>query len=657
MHIHSVHFLKSTALAATFALLPGLAFAIELPPEPQGVGHELSVPLPSVLAPLPIVDSYRNQTGKQADGTEINKYDPAVNPVIPLLSGFNSIWTLGDDAWAHGGANGHGPKDFSKVKIVSPEAWTANMSYVLKVANDKRTPAQSLAAYYDALRAKRYSVIDGLGPLAPLYIKGSGATTSITHDASFDPDAVLLKKEEDKGNGAGTEDATLGPVVKLMDDMRGSEGTTSPAKYFYTSPRPWRMTDTGKVVQTGEDTLGDKTFEHYESNVKVVPSLLYSRETRGRQKDGGFPSGHTNAAYLSAFVYAYAAPERYAEMMTRASQLGEDRIIAGFHSPLDVIGGRIMATALAAAYLNDPRFAADKKAAYDSFHDYMAKAVPEGETLFRFAHSNAGHDPYGNAKTNAELYLQRMTYGQPQDKNKAGQEMIVPKGAEVLLETRLPYLSAEQRRGVLATTGIDSGYAVIDGSNGWGRLNLERAAGGYGAFAGDVTVSMDAAKGGFNAEDTWSNDISGPGRLTKSGTGSLTLAGDNSYAGGTVLETGTLVAGSAKALGTGLVYLAGGTLQDEAKSPLEIGKGLAVKTGTLAITLTSDKDPAVTVSGPAEIADGTLNLTFAKAPKAGARFPVLKATSVDGTFGKVESGDTKVELEDKDGEIWAVVKG
>ncbi|UUZ87083.1 hypothetical protein LJK88_40535 [Paenibacillus sp. P26] len=51
---------------------------------------------------------------------------------------------------------------------------------------------------------------------------------------------------------------------------------------------------------------------------------------------------------------AYAVPERYQESLTRASELGNNRIVAGMHSPLDVMGGRVMATALAVAILSDP---------------------------------------------------------------------------------------------------------------------------------------------------------------------------------------------------------------------------------------------------------------------------------------------------------------
>lgn len=48
---------------------------------------------------------------------------------------------------------------------------------------------------------------------------------------------------------------------------------------------------------------------------------------------------------------------------------------------------------------------------------------------------------------------------------------------------------------------------------------------------------------------TWNGAISGSGSLTKSGTGTLTLGGSNSYSGATIVNTGTLSAGSAGAFG------------------------------------------------------------------------------------------------------------
>ncbi|WP_022962019.1 autotransporter-associated beta strand repeat-containing protein [Halopseudomonas pelagia] len=115
-------------------------------------------------------------------------------------------------------------------------------------------------------------------------------------------------------------------------------------------------------------------------------------------------------------------------------------------------------------------------------------------------------------------------------------------------------------RAVLYTTSIDSGYPLLDATNGWGRLDLVTAADGYAAFLGDVSVDMDASEGGFHVRDWWRNDISGEGRLTKTGSGQLTLEGDNSYSGGTLVQGGVLEAKSDSAFGEGDLYIEDGSV-------------------------------------------------------------------------------------------------
>jgi autotransporter-associated beta strand protein len=206
-----------------------------------------------------------------------------------------------------------------------------------------------------------------------------------------------------------------------------------------------------------------------------------------------------------------------------------------------------------------------------------------------------------------------------------------------MLETRLPYLTAEQRRVVLKTTALPSGYPVIDDAEGFGRLNLFAAGDGYGAFNGDVDVTMTASRGGFNALDVWRNDIAGAGKLTKSGTGTLGLAGANSYTGGTVVAGGTLRADSAKALGDGAVYLSGGVLALNAVDAVQVqGSYTQTSAGVLQTLIGDDEAGQIAVHADAALA-GQLNVDFRSGytPRAGATITVLRANKVHGTFGGI----------------------
>lgn len=605
------------------------------------------VPEPDIDYPFPVKDNYINQTGRNVDGKIVNIYDPEVNPIIRLLIGFDRIWVLGDVNWSNGGVNSNGPKDFSKVKVLDNKIWTQNMKYVLKVTKN-RTDEESLAAYLDDKRAINYSIIDGLGPLADLYKKGAKAKTTInTTLKNFDVNEVIEYEEYDNGTGAGVLDSELGNFVTFMNIMLGTEGTPSPSKYYYSSPRPWRMNDYGDVIQTGVEKIGNKIFELYDSNVEVVPALKYSRNSineGGRQTDGGFPSGHTDYAYLSAYAFAYAIPERFSELLTRASELGENRIISGMHSPLDVIGGRIIATAIAAAYLNDSNNLNYKESAFKNIHDYFEDKIPEDTFLYEYSQSKDKNGNWSDDDLNKKLYLERMTYGFEKDKSESGKEIVVPKGAEVLLETRLPYLSDKQRRVVLYTTCIDSGYPLLDDTYGWGRLNLVAAAAGYGAFKDDVYVNMAASKGGLHKYDSWDNNITGEGMLVKNGTGSLELTGDNSYSGGTILKNGELIAVSNSSFGKGNLYIKNGVVLIKSKNGLKIEGNYKQLGGKLVINLDKEGKSKLKIDGDAIIKGGILKINANNFILDNEEYiEILSAKSIKGKFEKILIDGYKIE--------------
>ncbi|MEU4557971.1 phosphatase PAP2 family protein [Actinoplanes sp. NPDC023936] len=558
------------------------------------------------------VDSYRtNITANLTAET---------NAAVRILSGMTQVWSTGT-AWNTG--------------TVLDEAFLrANVRYCVKTTHE-RTDAEAARAFVVDRQHQSYSVIAGLGPLADVYKAGALAVTSITAAPATTPattvsDAVPAGAPAGSAIGAGSTSSALGKVVTLVNTLRGNYSSGNPAKSAYQYPRPWRLTAGSQVVPTGEvDALG---YPVYDADTVVVPQLLRQRSTSPAE-DGGYVSGHTNALYLASIALAYAVPERFQEMITAAYDLAETRIIAGMHSPVDVIGGRILGTALAAAILGDAANATLKAEARAQALAYFQARV--GTDVYGFAHSGAGSDGYGDRARNAAIVTPKQTYGLPRTRNRAA--FVVPKGAEVLLETRLPYLDAAQRREVLRTTGLAAGNPLLDGGEQWGRLDLFTAADGYGAFDSTVAVSLDAAAGGFAAADTWRNDIEGRGGLIKLGTGALTLAGDNEYSGGTTVAQGTLIAAAKNALGSGSVTVTGGTLRLDTEK-VHIGGELRLSAGTLAATVRPHGAPPLTVHEEAVIGARTVLEIAVTEPKkydSDKAVPVLKARKIRGRFAGV----------------------
>ncbi|WP_226003391.1 acid phosphatase [Paenibacillus sp. BJ-4] len=543
-----------------------------------GGSYASAATLPTTVTPAEptsgyFVDHYKNNSS--ANKTESS------NPTLGLLSGFNKLWTPGA-TWDTG------------TKLNS-SVLDANIQKVMDMAAH-RTSSEADAAYLDDRRNQSYSVIDGLGSLTDVYRKNAGANTTI-NDIPAD---ALTKKYEDEGTNAGSTSSSLGNIVNLVNTLRGDYSSTSSAKAYFSYPRPFRWSD----------------------NSVVVPTLLPAQNP-DPSKDGGFPSGHTNAAYLSAIAMAYAVPERYQELLTRASELGNNRIVAGMHSPFDVMGGRVMATAMAAAILSDPANSSLKKAAYQDAHRKL------------LTQKGTSPDRFSNYAANKKSYTERLTYGFSQ-MNSTTTPMTVPKGAEVLLETRLPYLDSTQRRWVLATTGLPSGYPVLDDTEGWGRLNLFSAADGYGAFANHVTVTMDSSKGGFNALDRWRNNISGVGKLTKKGTGTLKLMGNNAYSGGTQLDQGILEGNSETAFGSGGFTNNGGTLRTHTSGKLVIGGDYKQSAkGALELNLGSKND-VLKIKGTA-LLNGKLRLNFSNKYVPANGTTILAYGKRNGAFSSIET--------------------
>jgi autotransporter-associated beta strand protein len=531
------------------------------------------------------------------------------NAAVRILSGMQRLWHTGT-AWNTGS-----PLDAAVLR--------ANVRYCVKTTTT-RTAAQAARAFIQDRQHQSYAAISGLGPLAGVYKAGALAVTSITSAPATTPpttidDAVPAGAPAGSAIGAGSPTSALGQVVNLVNTVRGNYSSGNPSKNAYQYPRPWRMNADSQVVDTG--VLDEFGFPVYDSEVKVVPQLLRQRSLTPAS-DGGFPSGHTNAFHLAALAFAYAVPERFQELVTAAFDLAETRIVAGMHSPVDVLGGRVLATALAAAILGDPANAQLKADARAQALAYFTAQV--GADLFAYAH-NGQDDAYANRAANERIVNPKLTYGLPAAR--ACTPMTVPQGAEVLLETRQPYLTAAQRREVLRTTAVDAGHPLLDGPENWGRLNLFAAADGYGAFDADVTVTLDAAQVGFAAADSWRNDITGRGGLVKAGTGTLTLTGANSYRGGTTVTGGTLVAGSGEALGLGPVTVTGGTLR--VPGGTRVHGAYQQRTGTLAL---GSAECALQVDGEAVLGAGSV-LEVDGVP--GRDLTVLRARQVRGQFAKV----------------------
>src|SRR5215813_11579215 len=135
------------------------------------------------------------------------------------------------------------------------------------------------------------------------------------------------------------------------------------------------------------------------------------------------------------------------------------------------------------------------------------------------------------------------------------------------------------------------------------------------AGAGNVTLgSATLTTNGDGSDTAFSGTISGSGGLVKVGEGTLTLSGNNSYTGGTLLNEGTLAVGSSTALGTGTLTLADGTTLQAAADGLALASAMRLLGDTTVDTQSNTLTLSGSISGTGgldKIGPGTLTLTGA----------------------------------------------
>ncbi|GIZ15385.1 acid phosphatase [Capnocytophaga catalasegens] len=109
-----------------------------------------------------------------------------------------------------------------------------------------------------------------------------------------------------------------------------------------------------KLICHFEDA-GDLATRHAKKHyMRVRPFALYNETTcnpEDQQKlstNGSYPSGHTSIGWATALILAEINPNRQNEILKRGYEMGQSRVICGYHFQSDVDAGRLVASAVVA---------------------------------------------------------------------------------------------------------------------------------------------------------------------------------------------------------------------------------------------------------------------------------------------------------------------
>ncbi len=427
---------------------------------------------------------------------------------VALLAGYDSIWLSDGADDLHGTVRDPAVLRHDDRLAVWINRNATAAERFLALQDSEYQNAQGTA--YD----QSITVSTGMGAvLGKAYVKGmeSGAlplTKALINSSNGTSGAYL-------GSGAAKA-AFSHPRPYLPSDadaapVAGDSPGCAPARANASSQRgirsgaPW-ADDRGDLLIARVPPVTDTTHQFSPNDV----ALDAAYGSTGLCLGGSFPSGHTMTAYQAGLTLATLLPELGPEILARASENGNNRIVLGVHYPLDVMGGRIAGEAALAARWSDAAYRAEVlQPARAELLAYLRKATGHSLAWAIRYQSPYRSDPYGgrsipggsaqrvvNRASAVEVFGERLTYGFPQS-GPRGRPPSVPAGASNLLLTTFPTLTDAQRRSVLAQTEIPSGYPLdrSDAAGGsWQRLDLAAAMSATVVVAGD-TVRVTATGG------------------------------------------------------------------------------------------------------------------------------------------------------------------
>ena len=171
-------------------------------------------------------------------------------------------------------------------------------------------------------------------------------------------------------------------VEEMLDYIKASMARHKVPKYIdFVDAFP--MNAAGKILKykMREDAgdLATRSAKKYYNRIR--PFKYYNVPTCNSKQEGelstngSYPSGHTTIGWAEALVLAEINPDRQNEILKRGFEMGQSRVICGYHWQSDVDAARVVASAVVARLHANKEFQKCLEAAKKEF----AKLVKQGK--------------------------------------------------------------------------------------------------------------------------------------------------------------------------------------------------------------------------------------------------------------------------------------
>jgi acid phosphatase (class A) len=221
------------------------------------------------------------------------------------------------------------------------------------------SPGNDVTTKPDLYYLKSDQAIDSLALLPPPPEVGSIAF--LNDQAMYEQGRLLRSTERGK---QAAEDANLsaGGVANAFSTAFGSPITAKDAPELH------------KLLTNMIEDAGDlATRSAKQKYMRIRPFAFYgvatcnTKEQSELAKNGSYPSGHTSIGWATALVLSEINPQRQDQILKRGFDLGESRVICGYHWQSDVDAARVVASAVVATLHTNPAFQQQLQKAKDEF--------------------------------------------------------------------------------------------------------------------------------------------------------------------------------------------------------------------------------------------------------------------------------------------------
>ena len=328
-------------------------------------------------------------------------------------------------------------------------------------------------------------------------------------------------------NSTSGSDSNAGKYFFANGTTNGKKPVSDEAKAIFTqaggAPDPFGRAYDRPAGTPGADAFGNsRPFQTEPRTLAIVGPDYFNVPSSADVYNRGpimdlidspsFPSGHTTYGTMGSLLLAVLVPERYQEMVVRAAEYGNDRIILGAHYAMDVLAGRTLAAYdLAHLLANDPAYMnrplknvamttatsepqvqptiGDFKAAVAAARADLQNALEAacGEPVAVCAREDIGR--FNSPAMNEAFTMTTQTYGlpavHPETAGRIEDVGAIAPEAGNLLTAAFPKLSLEEANRILTETEGPGGGFLDDGSafGVYSRLNLYAAAGRAAALS------------------------------------------------------------------------------------------------------------------------------------------------------------------------------